>query len=89
MRNNEGYVRSGGNEIGAGGDKRQGGASSVNLPDSTTKSPKNQRAKRQSRSFNKTTFKTPAMSLNDHNFTATTNQANNSSPTPVTAVTSS
>ena len=92
MRNNEANtVRSGGNEIGAGGDKRQGGASAVNLPDSTTKSPKTQRAKRHTRSYNKNTFKTQNVASMRVDFAeAATNQSNNASPpAPVTAAASS
>lgn len=94
MRNNEANaVRSGGNEIGAGGDKRQGGASAVNLPDSTTKSPKSQRAKRHTRSYNKNTFKTQAVTSMRVDFNETAaNQSNNASPpapAPVTAAASS
>ncbi|TMW39173.1 hypothetical protein DOY81_015747, partial [Sarcophaga bullata] len=86
LRNNEANaVRSGGNEIGAGGDKRQGGASAVNLPDSTTKSPKTQRAKRHTRSYNKNTFKTQTVASMRVDFTETAPNQSNNAPSPASA----
>lgn len=84
MRNNDGSVaRSVGNEQGAGGDKQQGGNNGVNIPDSTTKSPRNQRGKRHSRSYNnKNLLKTQTPVANDT--TATANQTNNATSAAVT-----
>lgn len=84
VRNNDGNAtRSVGNEQGAGGDKQQGGNNAVNMPDSTTKSPKNQRGKRNSRSYNnKNLLKTQTPVANDQ--TATANPTNTASSAPVT-----
>ncbi|KAM7342052.1 maternal protein exuperantia isoform 2-T4 [Cochliomyia hominivorax] len=75
------------NRRGAGGDKQGSGNNAVSIPDSTTKSPKNQRGKRQSRSYNtKNMLKTQTPVAN--NQTTTINQTNNAAvntPVDVTA----
>lgn len=82
--NNENTTRSVGNEQGAGGDKHQSGHISADLPDSTTKSPLNQRVKRHSRSYNnKNASKTQTPVSSD-----STNQSNIASMAPVTATAS-
>lgn len=83
--NNENTAPSIRNEQGgSGGDKQQNGNISADLPDSTTKSPINQRVKRHFRSYNnKNLSKTPTPVSSD-----STNQSNVASPTPVPATAS-
>lgn len=88
IRNSRNYVtsaRSIGNEQGAGGDKKQGGSNSTSVPDSTTKSPKPQRGKRRSRSYNNKNV-SKSQTLNDQNNTS--NQTNNATTASVNATAS-